>query len=153
MPALTRSGSALTSVKFDELTLTRPLVRIRGLGRRVPSGSVFHNGPVTILKIDDGHEAVGGSIAQSWALRPQHQTLSGADHFRTFADPGWVKFVTDFRVLAENGGTRLSTETRIKATDSAAKLRFALYWAAIKTFSGVVRRDVLGAVARKATAA
>lgn len=143
--------AALTTVRFDELLLTRPLVRIRGLGRRVPNGSVFHDGPVTLLLVEDGQEAVGGSIAQSWSLRPQRKEVSTADEFLSFTDPGWVKLVTDFRVLPENGGTRLSTETRIQATDSVARRRFSLYWTGIRVFSGVVRRDVLSAVARKAT--
>lgn len=145
--------AALTTVRFDELVLTRPLVRIRGLGKRLPSGSVFHNGPVTLLRVDDGVEAVGGAIAQSWSLKPAHKTISGEEFFAGFGEPGWVKFVTDFRVVAEGTGTRLSTETRIKALDPRSKARFGLYWAGIRAFSGLVRRDVLAAVARKATAA
>lgn len=144
--------AALTAVRFDELVLTLPLVWIRRLGKRIPSGSVFYNGPVTLLRVEDGREAVGGSIARSWSLRPEHKRVTTADEFSSFRDPGWVKFVTDFRLLQENGGTRLSTETRIKATDKVAKRRFTLYWVGIRAFSGVVRRDVLAAVARKATA-
>jgi len=144
--------AALTTVRFDELVLTRPLLRVRKLGKRIPPGSVFYDGPVTLLRVEDGRQAVGGSIAQSWSLRPRHKELSTAEEFLSFTDPGWVKFVTDFRVQPDKGGTRLSTETRIKATDSVSKRRFFLYWTGIRMFSGVVRRDVLAAVARKATA-
>jgi hypothetical protein len=143
---------ALMSLRFDELTLTRPLVRVRGLGRRVPDGSVLDNGPVTILRVDEGRQAVGGSISRSWTPRPRRRRLTDADQFLAFGEPGWIKLVTDFRVVPEGSGTRLSTETRVKATDPSARRRFALYWAGIRPFSGVVRRDILAAVVRKATA-
>lgn len=140
----------LRAVRFDELTLTRPLVRVRGLGRRLPSGSVFDEGPVTILTVDAEREAVGGAIAQSWRPRPAHRPVDGVDQFVAFGEPGWVKFLTDFRVCPDEGGTRLSTETRVVATDARAKALFTPYWALIRGFSVLVRRDLLRAVARRA---
>jgi hypothetical protein len=44
----------------------------------------------------------------------------------------------------------LSTETRVGAMDGASRARFALYWALIRGGSGLIRRDVLSAVARRA---
>ena len=39
-------------------------------------------------------------------------------------------------------------ETRIEATDGRTRARFGLYWAVIRLGSGLIRRDMLRAVAR-----
>ena len=143
--------SALTTVRFDELVLTRPLARVRGLAGRLPTGSVLHDGPVTLLRVDEGREAVGGAITRSWPPR-RARAIPGEDYFTAFRDPGWVKLATDFRLVAEVGGTRLSTETRMQALDPGSR-RSRLHWAGLRTLTAVLRRDVLASVARKATAA
>lgn len=45
----------------------------------------------------------------------------------------------------------LGTETRGYSTDSRARRRFAVYWALIRPASGLVRRDMLATVRRRAT--
>jgi hypothetical protein len=56
-------------------------------------------------------------------------------------------------VLEPDGeGTRVSTETRITATDTTTRVRFGLYWTLIRAGSGLIRRDLLRTVARRATA-
>ena len=42
--------------------------------------------------------------------------MHSLEDFRAFTSPGWVKYLTDFRLEAENGGTTLSTSTRVVAT-------------------------------------
>ena len=65
--------------------------------------------------------------------------------------PGGVRVVVNMRVqpLAD-GGTLLSTETRAAANDAGARRRFAIYWAVIRAGSGLIRRDILRAIARNA---
>ncbi len=73
--------------------------------------------------------------------------------FLQFADPGWTKYLTEFRVepgLSRNRCT-LSTETRGLSTDDRARRRFRLYWTLIRLPSGLIRRDILRSVARTAT--
>ena len=36
----------------------------------------------------------------------------------------------------------------MQATDTRTRVRFAIYWAIIRPGSGLIRRDMLGAVAR-----
>jgi hypothetical protein len=48
------------------------------------------------------------------------------------------------------GTTRLTTETRVAATDRRTRLLFGVYWTAIRPGSGLIRREMLGAVARAA---
>ncbi len=44
----------------------------------------------------------------------------------------------------------MPTETRVMATDARTRLRFAGYWLLIRAGSGLIRRDILRAVAQRA---
>jgi hypothetical protein len=56
----------------------------------------------------------------------------------------------DIRLTRERAGTRISTETRIQATDQRARRAFAAYWLLVRPGSGLVRRELLRAIARRA---
>jgi hypothetical protein len=72
---------------------------------------------------------------------------------RAFAEPGWVKVGFDLVLEPAGAGTRLTTETRITATDRGTRARFGLYWLVVRVGSGLIRRDMLRAVAQRAEAA
>ena len=66
---------------------------------------------------------------------------------------GWVRIATDFRLVdAGAGTTTLSTDTRVQATGQRARRVFRAYWIAVGWGSGLVRRELLRAVARRAEA-
>ena len=69
---------------------------------------------------------------------------------RAFAHPWFVLIATSFELEALGDGTRLSTETRVQPTDIAAARAFRPYWWAIRAGSGLIRRDMLHAVRRRA---
>ena len=48
------------------------------------------------------------------------------------------------------GGTLLAAETRVLATDPAARRAFARYWRLIRAGGGLIRLELLRAVARRA---
>ncbi len=56
----------------------------------------------------------------------------------------------NFVLCPDADGTRLTTETRVLATDARTRARFRLYWLLIRAGSGLTRRDLLHAVARRA---
>lgn len=143
---------ALTTLTLDHLPLARPLVVVRHLGRRPtgPSRSLFTDGPVQMFKISPPTYAVGGAVSRPWMLRPAREHVGSLEEFDRFDEPGWVKYLTDFHLEPRNGGVLLTTETRGRATDQGARRRFAIYWAIIRPASGLIRRDMLGAVARRA---
>jgi len=58
------------------------------------------------------------------------------------------KVAFDFRLE----GGELSTETRVAGTDAHARRRFGLYWLAIRPGSGLIRREWLRAIERRARA-
>lgn len=141
---------ALTTRTFDDLRITRPLVALRYLGRRRTSSAklVLTEGPTSILDLDEPRYAIGGAVGRPWQLTPERRPVTSIDEFRTFDEPGWVKYLVDFELTPEGDATRLSTETRGYSTNDHARRMFRFYWAAIRLGSGLIRRDVLASIAR-----
>ncbi len=61
-----------------------------------------------------------------------------------------MKTAMDFVLQSDGKATLLSTETRVSATDAGTRGRFGLYWLVIRVGSGLIRGDLLRAVARRA---
>lgn len=143
---------ALTTLTLDQLALTRPLVAIRQLGQRgrSPSKPLFTDGPVRMFDVTAPAYAVGGAVARPWQLQPVRRDVISLEEFRSFAEPGWAKYLIDFHLEPREAGVHLTTETRVHLTDQRAWRRFALYWALIRPGSGLIRRDMLATVARLA---
>lgn len=144
---------ALTALRLDQLTVTRPLVAIRALGgtRGRGSRSLFTDGPVSMLEVSPPTYAIGGVVARPWQFRPQRHDVATVAELTVFDEPGWTKYLVDFHLEPLEGGLRLTTETRGCSTDARARHRFGLYWALIRPGSGVIRRDMLATIDRIAT--
>lgn len=152
-----RVDAALRALTFGELRLTGVLMTLRGLrgprgGRRDESLiASFLDGAFELLVDEPGRELAVGLIAQPWRLRSgQTREIPGAAEFVSFREPGFVRAVMGFAFEPETGGTRLVTETRIQATDPRSRRAFARYWRVISLGSGLIRRDILRAVRRRA---
>jgi hypothetical protein len=87
------------------------------------------------------HELLLGITGRFWELRagPHPQP-----------DPGAAVGAMDFRLEEVPGGILVSTETRVAIEDPASRRRFAVYWFVIRIGSGLIRRDLLRAVRRRA---
>lgn len=143
----------LTNLTLADLTITRPLVTLRHLSRTPDSHHpLLTNGPLQLLDVAAGRHALAGAVAQPWRPHAQRHQVGSVTELLDFADPGWTKYLTTFRIDPVNGGCVLSTETRGLSTDNGARRRFAVYWALIRLPSGAVRRDMLRSVARRAEA-
>jgi hypothetical protein len=143
---------ALATITPRDLTVTRPLIALRFLGRATsgPPRPLLERGPVRMFELDAPRYAVGGRVARPWQPRPDHHEVTTMAEFTGFAEPGWTKFLTDFNLEPVNGGVLLSTETRGYSTDPGSRRRFGLYWAAIRISSGLIRRDLLRSIGRQA---
>jgi hypothetical protein len=144
---------ALWQLRLGDLALSRALMRVRTLGRRTPmvSGRFLEHGPVPVLGAEPGRAIVAGGVLQPWKVRGgRTPPVLDAAGLREFAEPGWVKVGLDFVLDAGGAETRLTTETRVEATDARTRALFGIYWAAIRAGSGMIRRDMLRAVARAA---
>ncbi|MFT4297226.1 MAG: hypothetical protein QM582_17630 [Micropruina sp.] len=147
-----RVWDALLALRWGDLRLTAPLLVVRGLAApRAGRRSVLREGPVVAVQVEPEVRWVGVRIGQPWRPVP---TLApdpaGLEELRAFGEPGWLKFGMEFvlQPLAD-GRTVLTTTTLCEATDQAAHRKFARYWRLIEPFSGLIRIDMLAAVARR----
>ena len=114
-------------------------------------GASLHDAPVPLLTVHRRREVLAGGVMQPWKLRGGGRPPAlDAAGLRTFHAPGWVKCAVDFVLEPDGAGTVLRTETRVIATDAVTRVRFALYWLAIRAGSGLIRREILRSVARRA---
>ena len=150
-----RVWAALQGLTLGQLPITRLLVAVRhlGLDHGTRSRNLFTDGPVRMLEVTEPWYAVGGSISRPWQLHPEHRPVPSLAEFAAFAEPGWIKYLTDFRVQPRRDGVQLTTVTSGCGTDSSARTRFGPYWGLIRPASGLIRGEMLAAVARAASAA
>jgi hypothetical protein len=150
---------ALQEIRLADTALSRTLMGVRllparlsGRSTRMLSGRLLEEGPVPVLGTNPGRSVVAGGAMQPWKLTGGDEPPAlDAAQLRAFEQPGWVKAAFDFVLEPDGDGTRVSTETRVSATDPRTRTRFALYWKLIRVGSGLIRRDLLRAVARRAT--
>jgi len=152
-----RVAGALETINMatDSAWYVRAFFRARGLG--VPTGSTPREALVgtgfSLLGERPGREIVFGIAGKFWAPREMANLVRVPDAgaFRAFAEPGQAKGAMNLRVEPmDDGRTLLATETRVWCSDRKARLLFGLYWALIRIPSGLIRADMLRAIARKA---
>ena len=153
---------AVQELRLGDLALSRALMAVRLLparlaGRkeasRMVDGRLLEEGPVPVLATEPNRAVVAGGVMQPWKLTGGEEPPAlDAAALQAFAEPGWVKTGFDLVIEPNGTGTRLTTETRVTATDPGTRARFGLYWLFIRAGSGLIRRDMLRAVALRAEA-
>jgi hypothetical protein len=157
--------NALLTLPARDLRLSRLLTAARALPSRTRRGPMPRGGlpadglfldafmerGYRELRVDPPQVFVAGAATQSWRLRGG-QTADVVDHdgFRSFDRPGFILIATSFELAPHENGTMLATETRVRPTDPATARAFWPYWWAIRGGSGLIRRDMLRAVRRRA---
>ena len=97
-------------------------------------------------------ELVIGALGKFWRLRSALRADVSPAHFASGPPPGYALAGWNFTVEPQLDGTsELSTETRVWC---AADVRavFRVYWLLIRPGSGLIRREILGAIRRQAEA-
>jgi hypothetical protein len=142
---------ALHQLRGEEVAAMRLLMGIRTLGRaRGDSRTVldsFGRMGFRVLDEEPGSQLVVAGIGRFWQPSGGLRRVESREQFASFDEPGYAKVAFDFRL--EDG--ELSTETRIAGTDARARRRFRLYWLAIRPGSGLIRREWLRAIERRAS--
>jgi hypothetical protein len=147
---------ALAEVRVSDLPVTRLLMWVRTLGRgrlRADRRMLDALPPGEVARVE-GRELLLAMVAPT-SLRTDVSSLAelraaSLDELARPMPDGWVRIATDFRLEAADGSTLLTTETRVLATGPVARRRFRLYWLVIRGGSGLIRRELLLAVARRA---
>jgi hypothetical protein len=145
---------AVHGLRADELTAMRILMGIRTLGRRAGNADQtvlegFKRMGFQEVAQEPERELVVVGIGQFWKPSGGLRKVASKEEFLRFQDPGYAKVAFNFRI--QNG--ELSTETRIAGTDAQARRRFGLYWLLVRPGSGLIRREWLRALDRRASAA
>jgi len=155
---------AVHAVTAAELSVSRPLIALRALPARLHgSGKTLAAAPDTPFVerfMRRGWGMLGarrpalfaaGAIGQPWRLGGGDSVpVTSPAQFARFAQAGYVRMAMSFELAAAGTGTRLRSETRVQPTDGASARAFARYWLAIRLPSGLIRRDLLRAIARRA---
>lgn len=102
------------------------------------------------LAENPGREIVLGLVGRFW--RPDFNLQPcRPEFFSGELPPGLVKMAWNFTVeegIAAGAPVRVSTETRVVCSDGASRFKFAVYWALVRPFSGLIRRVMLRAIER-----
>jgi hypothetical protein len=148
--------AAVDQVTWREVAVMRALMRVRSAGRLRPGSDrtiladMARLGFTVLARNEE--EVVAGAVGRPWspAGGPAPQWTRQPDTARSFVDfsePGWAKMIVNFRVSAGH----LTTETRIQLTDDRSRRAFRRYWLVIRLPSGLIRRQWLAAIVRRAT--
>ena len=155
---------ALMALTMRELPLSRFLMGVRSIPRIAARGrarkrgpeppviEAFRQGGFRELRVDPPHLLIAGTAIQPWLLvTGQVADVRDADGFRAFNEHGFVLAAISFELEDKDHGTVLATETRVQPTDPSAARAFLPYWLAIRAGSGLIRKEMLRAVAKRAT--
>jgi hypothetical protein len=150
----------LWTLTMTDLRVTATLFRVRSLPARLSGraqrtargsgreGALLDRLPIPVQV---RHRPVGvvlAGVGQPWKVRGGARApVLDLEHFVAFREPGWMKMAMDVRLEPVRGGTEVSTETRVRATDKSTRRRFRIYWGVVRAGSGLVRRDLLRALA------
>lgn len=139
----------MDKVDLCESPIIRALFFLRGLPNAKLRLSDLKKSKFEILGIEQNKELLLGLAGKFWTPRGEMQEVN-AGNFREFEKQGFAKAVWNFSVDENGSETRLTTETRIRCLDDASRQNFGFYWTFIKPFSGLIRREMLKLVKKKA---
>lgn len=140
--------NTIDEIDFCESPIIRALMFLRGMPSAKMRLRDLRKTNFEILgKRDD--ELLLGLAGKFWTLTGKLQKVN-ADNFREFDEKGFTKAVWNFSVDGEGNETRLTTETRVCCLDSDSRRSFGFYWTFIQPFSGLIRREMLRIVKKKA---
>ena len=150
-------ADALESFRLerDASPLMRFFFRARGLS--LPSGAnpreALTATGFTVLAEREGREIVFGIAGKFWAPREMANLVRVPDAraYMEFDRPGEAKGAMTFvGEPLSDCRTLLKTETRVTCSDLRARLLFGAYWTLIRIPSGLIRNDLLRAIAHRA---
>ena len=147
-----RAWDALSTVTLADLPATRLLSAVR-YGRRRPSGRapLLSSGPLPLVHCVPPQLAIAVGMSRPWQPRPSRSKPDSMGEWTRFDEAGWTKILIAFVIRSDGeAASRLSSDTLVWSTDPEAQARFLPYWRLIEPFAGLIRREILSAVARRA---
>jgi hypothetical protein len=135
---------------FTESWIIRTLFKLRGMttGMAVKKGLLQAN--FIELEVHQNRELLLGLIGQFWKPTGNLKSVR-PEEFRAFSQARFLKATWNFLLIPKTENiTILETETRIQCLDAYAHRMFSRYWFFIRPFSGIIRREILRSIRKKA---
>jgi hypothetical protein len=142
---------AAASIRLADTRRLGRLVRWRipGLDAGMTYHELFRTYPFCVLDESDDR-LVSGLCGKIWTLHRDYPSLSGAEEFASWSEPGTVRVAFAHWVTRDgDGGAELWSEARVEPVDTRASLRLKATWAVVGPFERLVGAEPLAlAVAR-----
>jgi CTP:molybdopterin cytidylyltransferase MocA len=144
---------ALCETNLADAPISRALMALRTLGRRGEGsfriGDLPERGTFFKLGARASREIVVGVMGRFWALT---NNVCDGDRaaFQAPLAPGTAKAGWNFRIEPTASGATLFTETRVLCADDDSRRGFRRYWTIVGPFSGVIRKEALRLIRRRA---
>jgi len=144
-------SSQIANLNVSDSWIIQALLTLRGIPRRTSTGiEEWKKMGFVVLEHQSDQEIVLGLIGQFWKVSGKLQRFT-AEEFTSFNHPDFAKAVWNFKIIPIGGNQlRLETETKIFCPDPNARKKFGRYWFFIKPFSGLIRKEMLKIIKRKA---
>ena len=135
---------------FRDSLIIRCLFALRGMPSRMMNKKGLEHDRFVELEQIKNKEIIIGLIGQFW--RPSGNLQQFHPHeFASFNKTGFAKASWNFKLIEESErSTKLETETRIYCTDEPTRNKFSRYWFFIRPFSGIIRKEILKSIKKKA---
>ena len=140
---------ALGEVDLCESAIVRWLFRLRGLPTENMTLRELRRLRFETLGENKNREILLGLAGRFWTLTGNLQKIN-SKNFLEFNEKGFAKAAWNFWLDEAQGETRLTTETRIKCTDAESRKSFGFYWTFIQPFSGLIRKEMLKTIKKRA---
>lgn len=147
--------AAVRQLDMSEARLSMLLMRLRGIptGRTAPSCFTLDDFLKTgfiLLGERANEELLLGLVGRFWTPSGELRRLD-AQGFQSFDEPDHAKAAWNFTLTRQpDASVLLETETRVACNGDSARRRFRFYWLFIKPLSGLIRREILRTVKRRA---
>ncbi|MFF4324430.1 hypothetical protein [Streptomyces sp. NPDC001568] len=142
---------AVDETRWRDVPLFHAMMVVGSLGTKrdkaqEPFLGSMTGGGFTELHRGPGELVVGAAVSVREPKGPAELAEPAGESFAAFERPGHYKVAFNFRY--DNG--RLITETRVLSTDEATRRSFARYWTLIRLPGGLIRREWLHGIRRRA---
>ncbi len=131
--------------------IIRFLFALRGMPARMTTIRGLNKGRFITLELKENQEMIIGLIGQFWKASGNLQIFQPED-FTEWNKKGFLKATWNFELIPTTNGTQVITETRILCLGDDAHRKFRKYWFFIRPFSGIIRKEILRGIKKKATA-
>lgn len=123
--------------------IVKLLIGLRGMDTEGTLIGFFRSNGFTVLEELPPHHIVVGLIAKPWRW-DGGMDCPPAGEWNTDGYGSFAKIVAEFKVeQMDEHRCRLSTETRVCIDEGSSRWKFAMYWALVKPFSNLIRRQWL----------